>query len=80
MILDDGKGSFWMTCNKGVFRVSREELDAVADGRAVSLRSVAFRDIRRDAQRERGGRPAARGLRGRGRASLVPDVPGRRRP
>ncbi len=31
-IIDDGSGQFWMTSNKGVFRVSKKELDEVADG------------------------------------------------
>jgi signal transduction histidine kinase/ligand-binding sensor domain-containing protein len=41
-ILPDGKGSLWMTCNKGIFRVSRQELEAVADGRLASLTSHVY--------------------------------------
>ncbi|MRR13428.1 GGDEF domain-containing protein, partial [bacterium] len=60
MILDDGKGSLWMTCNKGVCRVSRAELEAVADGRAASLRSVGFgtSDGMRSASAAGGQQPA----------------------
>ena len=31
-ILEDGQGYFWMTSNRGVLRVSRDDLQAVADG------------------------------------------------
>jgi signal transduction histidine kinase/ligand-binding sensor domain-containing protein len=31
-VLDDGRGRLWITSNKGVFRVSKQELNAVADG------------------------------------------------
>ncbi len=41
-ILDDGQGDLWMSCDQGVFRVRKSELDAVADGRAPSLSSVAY--------------------------------------
>ena len=60
VILDDGRGSIWMTCNKGVFRVFRAELEAVADGRAASLRSVAFgtSDGMRSASAAGGQQPA----------------------
>lgn len=42
VILDDGRGHLWMTSNKGVSRVARADLEAVADGRAETLRPVAF--------------------------------------
>lgn len=41
-ILDDGAGSFWMGCNRGIFRVSVEDLDAVADGRSGVVRAERF--------------------------------------
>ena len=41
-VLDDGLGHLWMTCNKGVFRVDREELEAVLDGRAAAVTSWAY--------------------------------------
>jgi signal transduction histidine kinase len=60
VILDDGRGSLWMTSNKGVFRVARAELEAVADGRAATLRSVAFgtSDGMRSASAAGGQQPA----------------------
>ncbi|KFE68421.1 two-component regulator propeller domain-containing protein [Hyalangium minutum] len=41
-ILPDGKGSLWMTCNKGIFRVSQQELEAVADGKLARVTSQAY--------------------------------------
>lgn len=32
-ILEDDGGFFWMSCNKGIFRVARQQLEAVADGK-----------------------------------------------
>jgi diguanylate cyclase (GGDEF)-like protein len=33
-VVDDGRGRFWLSSHRGVYAVSREELLAVADGRA----------------------------------------------
>jgi ligand-binding sensor domain-containing protein/signal transduction histidine kinase len=41
-ILADGRGNLWMTCNKGIFRVSRQELEAVADGRLSHVTSRSY--------------------------------------
>jgi ligand-binding sensor domain-containing protein/nitrogen-specific signal transduction histidine kinase len=41
-LLPDGKGHVWMTCNKGIFRVSREELEAVADGQLARVTAHAY--------------------------------------
>ena len=41
-ILPDGQGNLWMSCNKGVFRVAQEELDAVAEGRLSRVTSRAY--------------------------------------
>jgi ligand-binding sensor domain-containing protein/class 3 adenylate cyclase len=41
-ILDDGQGRLWMTCNKGVFSVTKRELEDVADGRIERLNPVAY--------------------------------------
>ncbi|MBP7867517.1 MAG: protein kinase [Acidobacteria bacterium] len=41
-VLDDGAGSFWMGCNRGIFRVSVADLDAVADGRSGVVRAERF--------------------------------------
>lgn len=41
-ILEDGQGNFWMSCNRGVYRVSRQELHDFADGKISAVRSVAY--------------------------------------
>lgn len=41
-ILDDAHGNFWMASSKGIFRVSRAQLDALADGRARGVDSMPF--------------------------------------
>jgi ligand-binding sensor domain-containing protein/signal transduction histidine kinase len=41
-ILSDRRGNLWMTCNKGVFRVSQQELEAVADGLLSHVISRAY--------------------------------------
>ena len=41
-VLPDGRGGVWMTSNRGLFRVARAELDAVADGRAQDVRSQVY--------------------------------------
>ena len=42
IILEDRAGNFWMTCNRGFFRVSRAQLNAFADGRAKRVESAGF--------------------------------------
>jgi signal transduction histidine kinase len=41
-ILEDRRGYFWISCNKGIYRVSRRELDDLAEGRISRINSVAF--------------------------------------
>jgi len=41
-ILPDGLGSFWMTSNRGIFRVPRAELLDFTEGRRRSVTSVAY--------------------------------------
>jgi signal transduction histidine kinase/streptogramin lyase len=41
-LLPDGRGHLWMTCNKGIFRVSRQELEAVADGLLERVTSHSY--------------------------------------
>jgi len=41
-LLEDDSGYLWMTCNKGIFRVLRQELLAVAAGRRARIASRAF--------------------------------------
>ena len=41
-ILEDQRGYFWIGCNKGIYRVSRRELNDLAEGRIARASSVAF--------------------------------------
>ncbi|MCU0424100.1 MAG: ATP-binding protein [Candidatus Kapabacteria bacterium] len=41
-IVDDGCGYFWMSCNKGIFRVLKQDLNAFADGTKKSVTSDVF--------------------------------------
>ena len=39
---DDGSGNLWMSCNRGIYRVSQRELNDFADGRAASVTSFSY--------------------------------------
>ena len=41
-ILEDAQGFFWMSCNKGIFRVARQELDNFAEGQQKKVTSLGF--------------------------------------
>jgi signal transduction histidine kinase/streptogramin lyase len=41
-ILEDNRGNFWMSGNKGIFRVSEKDLTAFADGQLPSITSVSY--------------------------------------
>jgi PAS domain S-box-containing protein len=41
-ILEDGGGNLWMSSDKGVFRVSKQQLDAFAQGISHSIHCVAY--------------------------------------
>ncbi len=41
-ILEDGRGNLWMSCNLGVFRVSKRELNDFADGKTKSISCVSY--------------------------------------
>jgi diguanylate cyclase (GGDEF)-like protein len=41
-ILEDSRGRLWMSCNKGVFRVDKQELDAFDRGDVARLHPVAY--------------------------------------
>lgn len=42
VFLEDRAGRFWITCDRGFYRVARDDLDAFLDGRAKQVRSVGF--------------------------------------
>jgi ligand-binding sensor domain-containing protein len=59
-ILEDGAGDLWMSCNRGIFRVARKELEDVAAGRAQRVTSQPFDEADGMPTREcNGGNPGA---------------------
>ncbi len=42
IVIPDKSGRFWMSCNKGVFSVPKDQLDAVADGTADRVSCEAY--------------------------------------
>lgn len=42
VILEDSKGHLWMSCNKGIFLVSKKELDDLDAGKAKRIHSISF--------------------------------------
>ncbi|MBI1762939.1 MAG: SpoIIE family protein phosphatase [Acidobacteria bacterium] len=41
-ILEDNRGNFWMSCNKGIFRTTRQELIDFAAGKIKSISCIAY--------------------------------------
>ncbi|HKX28695.1 MAG TPA: two-component regulator propeller domain-containing protein [Blastocatellia bacterium] len=41
-VLDDRRGNLWMSCNKGVFRVDKRQLNDYADGKISAINSVSY--------------------------------------
>jgi ligand-binding sensor domain-containing protein len=50
-ILDDGVGNLWMSSNRGIWRVSRQQLDAVASAQRATVDSVIYGET--DGMRDR---------------------------
>jgi ligand-binding sensor domain-containing protein/signal transduction histidine kinase len=59
-ILDDGKDNLWMSCTKGVFRASRQQLDDFADGKIQYINSISYgmADGMKSRECTGGGQPA----------------------
>jgi signal transduction histidine kinase/ligand-binding sensor domain-containing protein/CheY-like chemotaxis protein len=75
-IVDDGRGDLWMTCNKGIFRVSKSELHAVAEGRlpAVTSRNYGLSDGMKSGEANGNAHPA--GVRRRDGTLWFPTIKG----
>jgi len=60
-ILEDARGNLWASCNKGVFRVSKRELNEFAEGRVRSVTPVVYgiADGMKSAECNGGFQPAA---------------------
>lgn len=41
-IVEDGQGYLWMTCNKGIYKVSKKELNYYAEGRTKTIHSIVY--------------------------------------
>jgi len=41
-IIDDGRGNLWMSCNKGIFCVSKQELNYFAEGKIKTITSSVY--------------------------------------
>ncbi len=41
-ILEDNRGNFWMSCNQGIYRVSRRQLNDFAAGKIQAITSIAY--------------------------------------
>jgi signal transduction histidine kinase/ligand-binding sensor domain-containing protein len=41
-ILEDGRGNLWMSCNRGIYRASRKELNALAEGRTKTITCISY--------------------------------------
>ena len=41
-ILEDARGNFWISCNRGIYRVAKQELNDFAAGKIKGVNSVAY--------------------------------------
>ena len=41
-ILEDGEGNLWMSCNRGIYRVAKQQLNDFAEGKIASINSTAY--------------------------------------
>lgn len=41
-ILEDDRGNLWMSCNRGIYRASRKELNDLADGRTKTITCISY--------------------------------------
>jgi signal transduction histidine kinase/ligand-binding sensor domain-containing protein len=59
-ILEDDFGRFWISSNRGIYRVSREQLNDFADGKADSVTCIGYsaKDGMLDAECNGGSQPA----------------------
>jgi signal transduction histidine kinase len=59
-ILEDSRGHLWMSCNRGIYRVAKSELNAFARGESRDISSVVYgkRDGMRNAECNGGLSPA----------------------
>jgi signal transduction histidine kinase/ligand-binding sensor domain-containing protein len=75
-ILEDARGYFWISCNLGIYRVKKRELNELADGKIKSVTCVAYgeRDGMLNTECNGGGQPA--GIKARDGRLWFPTVKG----
>jgi signal transduction histidine kinase len=75
-ILEDARGNFWISCNLGIYRVKKRELNDFADGKTRSVTCVAYgeRDGMLNSECNGGGQPA--GIKARDGRFWFPTVKG----
>lgn len=59
-IIEDGAANFWISCNLGIYRVKKEELNDFAEGRTSAVSSIPYnrRDGMLNSECNGGGQPA----------------------
>ncbi|MEW6127678.1 MAG: two-component regulator propeller domain-containing protein [Acidobacteriota bacterium] len=59
-ILEDAKSNFWMSCNLGIYRVNKGELNDYAEGRGKTVTAIPYgkRDGMLNSECNGGGQPA----------------------
>lgn len=75
-ILEDKAGYFWMSCNKGVYRVSKQELNDVADGKASMVHCTSYGEADGMESRECNGGYSPSGFKLRDGRMAFPTVKG----
>ncbi|MFN7973279.1 MAG: two-component regulator propeller domain-containing protein [Acidobacteriota bacterium] len=75
-ILEDGLGNLWMSCNRGIFRVPKADLDAMARGERATVTSFPYgiADGMRSRECNGGSQPA--GARARDGSLWFPTIRG----
>ncbi|MCP5105855.1 MAG: hypothetical protein GY950_20880, partial [bacterium] len=75
-VLEDDRGNLWMGCNKGVFRVSKKELNDFADGKISGIHCVSYDEKDGMASRECNGVSQPSGWKSRDGKLWFPTVKG----
>jgi len=75
-ILEDDDGNFWISCNKGIFMVSRKELNDFCDGKKRRVHCISYNDNDGMKSRECNGISQPSGCRSRDGALWFPTKKG----
>ena len=75
-ILEDGRNNLWLSCRKGIFHISKKELDEFATGTIASIAPVAYGTADGMMTRECSGGGDPAGWRGRDGKLWFPTIKG----